>query len=239
VLFRSVDFAIEQENADKLRAVLSKMNNRNMEFRVPYIDKKLSDENILVETVAAGVPLAEYRRTATDAENELLNQMLQKAMLEQIFKYGYFHADPHDGNIFIKQENGKYIITFIDVGLCGKLAKNSTEAKFFRGLILTAVKKDIQPQDYLNLFKIILGPDYQTHAAALDKRIKEDLLTSKPENMAVTIVNILDGLPGYRAPDSIVRTLLAVSKMPYLYKQCQANTLLYLQLFGLDLLWGG
>jgi predicted unusual protein kinase regulating ubiquinone biosynthesis (AarF/ABC1/UbiB family) len=234
-----VDFAIERENADKLRAVLSKMNNRNVEFRVPYIDEKLSDKNILVETIAAGMSLAEYRRTVTDAENELLNQILQKAMLEQIFKYGYFHADPHDGNIFVKRENGKYIITFIDVGLCGELAKNSAETKFFRGLILAAVKKDTRPQDYLNLFKTILSTDYQTYAETLDKSIREDLLTSKPENMAVTIVNILDSLPNYRVPDSVVRTLLAVSKTPYLYKQYKANLPLYLELFGFDLLFGG
>ncbi|GBR74207.1 putative protein kinase [Candidatus Termititenax aidoneus] len=233
-----VNFAVERGNADKLRAVLSKMNNKNVEFRVPYIEETLSDENVLVETIAAGVPLAEYRKTATDAENEQLNQILQKAILEQIFKYGYFHADPHDGNVFIKRKNGKYIITFIDVGLCGKLAENSTEAKFFKGLILAAVKKDRQPQDYLNLFRTILGVDYQTYAAALGNRVKEDLLNSQPENIAVTIVNILDSLPGYRVPDSIVQTLLAVSKTPYLYKHYKANIPLYLELFGFNLLFG-
>ncbi len=39
-------------------------------------------------------------------------------MFEQIFNFGFFHADPHPGNIFIDKPN---IIVFIDFGMMGSL----------------------------------------------------------------------------------------------------------------------
>ena len=51
--------------------------------------------------------------------------------LKQIFEFGYFHADPHPGNILI-QKNG--VICLIDFGMTGKLLKRDKLA--FAGILL-------------------------------------------------------------------------------------------------------
>ncbi len=42
------------------------------------------------------------------------------AVLEQIFHYGFFHADPHPGNIIIMSENR---VGFIDFGMMGRVSE--------------------------------------------------------------------------------------------------------------------
>jgi len=42
-------------------------------------------------------------------------------LCEQIFRYRFFHADPHPGNIFVTYD-GK--ISFIDFGIMGSLGQD-------------------------------------------------------------------------------------------------------------------
>ncbi len=48
---------------------------------------------------------------------------LARSTFEQIFVHGYFHADPHPGNIFVTpgSEAGDFKLTFIDFGMMGEI----------------------------------------------------------------------------------------------------------------------
>lgn len=60
------------------------------------------------------------------------------AVLEQIFDHGFFHADPHGGNLFFMEDEGR--IGFIDMGLVGQLDPND-KRKFLK-LLLAVLKRD-------------------------------------------------------------------------------------------------
>jgi ubiquinone biosynthesis protein len=47
-----------------------------------------------------------------------LSKKAVRLVFEQIFTHGFFHADPHPGNIFIKD---KHVIAFIDYGMMGTI----------------------------------------------------------------------------------------------------------------------
>ena len=48
---------------------------------------------------------------------------LARNTFEQIFVHGFFHADPHPGNIFVTPgEGGEFAITFIDFGMMGEIS---------------------------------------------------------------------------------------------------------------------
>ncbi|MEN9603337.1 MAG: hypothetical protein RL545_26, partial [Actinomycetota bacterium] len=48
---------------------------------------------------------------------------LARITFEQIFNHGFFHADPHPGNIFVsKNEDGTFKIAFIDFGMMGEIS---------------------------------------------------------------------------------------------------------------------
>jgi ubiquinone biosynthesis protein len=48
-----------------------------------------------------------------------LAHTFMRAMMKQLLIEGFFHGDPHPGNLFIDPENGR--ITFLDLGLVGEL----------------------------------------------------------------------------------------------------------------------
>ena len=47
---------------------------------------------------------------------------LARVTFEQIFTHGFFHADPHPGNIFVRPTgSGNFVLTFIDFGMMGEI----------------------------------------------------------------------------------------------------------------------
>lgn len=63
---------------------------------------------------------------------------LARITFEQIFTHGYFHADPHPGNIFVKKAEGAgpgaFSLVFIDFGMMGRISdelRNGLQAFLF------------------------------------------------------------------------------------------------------------
>lgn len=59
---------------------------------------------------------------------------------EQVFEHGFFHADPHPGNIFVMRETGQ--ICFIDFGMMGFVLEKDQER--IADLLLSISSRDIQ-----------------------------------------------------------------------------------------------
>ena len=57
--------------------------------------------------------------------------------LKQIFEEGFFHADPHPGNVFVKP-NGKIVL--IDFGMMGRLVKQQKYA--FANMFVSMAQQD-------------------------------------------------------------------------------------------------
>ncbi|MFP4012814.1 MAG: ABC1 kinase family protein [Chitinispirillaceae bacterium] len=62
-----------------------------------------------------------------------------QVVLKQIFKHGFFHADPHPGNILIKEGN---VICLLDLGMTGILTPTSRE--HLSGIIIGVANRDAQ-----------------------------------------------------------------------------------------------
>ncbi len=59
------------------------------------------------------------------------------ALFQQIFDHGYFHADPHPGNLFAMPNNK---VCFIDFGMMGTVLKSDVE--FFADIVYGVTAKD-------------------------------------------------------------------------------------------------
>ncbi|MBO4619507.1 MAG: AarF/ABC1/UbiB kinase family protein [Victivallales bacterium] len=57
--------------------------------------------------------------------------------LKQFFTYGFFHADPHPGNIFVLPGNR---ICYIDFGLCGRITDQ--ERSLFCRMLMSVLERD-------------------------------------------------------------------------------------------------
>ena len=88
--------------------------------------------------------------------------------LHQIFEKGYFHADPHPGNILIKADG---TIVLIDYGMIGKLSKRDKFA--FSGIFIGMANKDAR-QMAASLKKLCINSDIP-NMASLEYEL-EDLI---------------------------------------------------------------
>jgi len=113
-LLNEIDFAKEAQNIRIARTAIS-----NPEIVIPDVISKYSNESILVMEYIQG-----SRLTALDQMDDNLRKALARAGLRtgiyQILKQGFFHADPHPGNIIITTDQK---LCLLDWGMVGRLTE--------------------------------------------------------------------------------------------------------------------
>jgi ubiquinone biosynthesis protein len=87
--------------------------------RVPRVYAELSTRRVLVQERFEGYTAADADELAASAvdRNALADSLLRSA-LEQVLKHGFFHADPHPGNVFVLADG---TLGLIDFGAVGRL----------------------------------------------------------------------------------------------------------------------
>ena len=63
--------------------------------------------------------------TAAGIDRKEVSQRLFDIYLRQIFEDGFFHADPHPGNLFVEPGEDGWLLTFVDFGMVGHIPPNS------------------------------------------------------------------------------------------------------------------
>jgi ubiquinone biosynthesis protein len=129
-LRNELDFRVEAANADRLRENL----RRESWVRVPAIHWNLTARRVLTMEFIAGVPLSPAALRAQGLDRTLLARRLAATWLNQILRDGFFHADPHSGNILALPGNA---VALLDLGMVGRLSgdRQSQLLKVLIGLI--------------------------------------------------------------------------------------------------------
>jgi nucleotide-binding universal stress UspA family protein len=109
-LRRELDFLQEAANVERMREVLEPYDRLD----VPRLYPDLSTSRLLVQEFIDGVPL--LRAPDGEERRDAARQLLE-AFYRQLLADGFFHADPHPGNLL--WSNGT--IYFLDLGMVGEL----------------------------------------------------------------------------------------------------------------------
>lgn len=128
--------------SNELRNIERFANNfkEDKRIHVPIVYKHLSNDHILTMEMIEGFKITDKEKIAEIGKKpEEIAKTGLDLYLVQFLKHGFFHADPHPGNIFIK-ENGQ--IVFIDFGAMGRLYPN--ERELLINLIIYSLKKDVK-----------------------------------------------------------------------------------------------
>ena len=91
-LRRELDFRKEAANIERMREVLGRYSR----LEVPQVYRELSSARLLVMQEVEGVPVRQAPEGA--ARTEAASQLLE-SYYQQILAVGFFHADPHPGNL--------------------------------------------------------------------------------------------------------------------------------------------
>lgn len=136
VMLKELDYNTEARNMDQFR----KFYEKNTDFYVPKVYKDISTKKILVQEYVKGCKITDVARLhAWGIDPQNIAERGMEIYMSQIFEHGFFHADPHPGNILI-QETGR--ICLIDYGMVGKL---STRDKFnFAGVFINMAQRNPQ-----------------------------------------------------------------------------------------------
>lgn len=110
-----LDFTLEAENIRKFRYY-----NKNVApVYAPYVVQHLLSNKVLVLEKIDGIKINELEILLENGyDRKDIANKLALAYCKQVFEDGFFHGDPHPGNILIF--NGK--ICFIDFGIVGQLS---------------------------------------------------------------------------------------------------------------------
>ncbi|KAH9295117.1 hypothetical protein KI387_038705, partial [Taxus chinensis] len=123
VLYQEIDYIKEAANAE-----LFAKNFRSMDYvKVPKIYWKYTTPQVLTMEYVPGIKI--NRISALDqlgVDRQKLARYAVESYLEQILRHGFFHADPHPGNIAVDDANGGRLI-FYDFGMMGSINPNIRE----------------------------------------------------------------------------------------------------------------
>lgn len=133
-LLEEVSLINEKENILQFRR-----NFKNSkETYVPKVYEEFSNNNILCMEFIDGIKVTDKAALLANSINPVhISEAGLRLFVSQILDYGFFHADPHAGNILVKKD-GK--VVFIDFGAIGKIPPNDKE--ILEDLIVSFVAKN-------------------------------------------------------------------------------------------------
>lgn len=109
------DFLIEADNLEEFARL-----NKDVRFiTCPKVYPELCSESVLVMEYVEGVSISDVdslKEKGYDLEE--IGEKLLDNYATQILEHGFFHADPHPGNIIIREGQ----IVYIDLGIMGRLS---------------------------------------------------------------------------------------------------------------------
>jgi predicted unusual protein kinase regulating ubiquinone biosynthesis (AarF/ABC1/UbiB family) len=162
-LFEEIDYLNEAKNAEKFAANFL----NDPEVKVPDIYWKYSSHKVLTLEWINGVKL-------TDAKNiESLglepNQIIRIGVtsgLRQLLEHGFFHADPHPGNLFATPEGQ---MAYIDFGMMDQLTIETKET--IASSVVQLINKDYEAlaKDFVTLGFLTPDTDINPIIPALEK----------------------------------------------------------------------
>lgn len=129
-----IDFEKEMENIKKYRS----LNTHEDDLKAPQVYEDFCKKKVLCMEYIDGKSIRSIYKKGHDKRKEIGERII-RAYANQVFSYGFFHADPHPGNIFVKKDLEIYLIDF---GIVANLSENYRYEimKIFLGASFNEVK---------------------------------------------------------------------------------------------------
>ena len=138
-----IDYIAEAGNAEHFATTFQD----DPRIHVPRVVWDLTSRRVLTLEDVSAIKLTDYDAiTAAGIDRGEVAQVLLGAYMQQIFDDGFFHADPHPGNIFVTplpdapEGWPTWQLTFVDFGMVGRMPDNLREG--LRELLIAVGTQD-------------------------------------------------------------------------------------------------
>lgn len=161
-----LDYGIEARNMEKIR----RQFKADEGIYIPGAHWHLTTSRVLTMDFADGEHL--NRLLAIDElgyDRKELAERLVNAILRQIFEGGFFHADPHPGNLLVTREGE---LAFIDFGMVGRLSGEMKD--HLSSLVIALMRRSTEGMVRAVLRMGLVGDDVDTNGLRTDlERLRE------------------------------------------------------------------
>ncbi|MBE9510906.1 MAG: AarF/ABC1/UbiB kinase family protein, partial [Bacteroidetes bacterium] len=133
---KELNFANEASNLEQFGANFQKDTN----IYVPQCYRDYTTKKILTLEYIDGIKFSDIDDNNTkEFDPKIIADRGADSILKQIFEYGFFHADPHPGNLLILPDN---VICFLDYGMMGTLTQNTRQ--LISIILIGAINRDAE-----------------------------------------------------------------------------------------------
>ena len=152
---KEIQFRLEASNIKRFQQQFED----NEDIYVPQVWLEFSTDRVLCMEYIRGIKITDIERlTSLGFQTEEIVHKGIGLYFSQVFDHGFFHADPHPGNIFVL-ENGK--ICFIDFGMMGSVTDKDKET--LAELLLALSNRDVMA------LKSILLKEFTTEKESINE----------------------------------------------------------------------
>ena len=131
---KEIDFKIEEAHIERF----GRNFQDDMNIYVPKVYRNYTTKKILTMEFIDGIRVSNIEAVLKSGNDpKIIASRGADLVLKQIFEQGFFHADPHPGNILVLNNN---IICFLDFGMMGVLLPKHRE--YLGSIIIGIVNRD-------------------------------------------------------------------------------------------------
>jgi predicted unusual protein kinase regulating ubiquinone biosynthesis (AarF/ABC1/UbiB family) len=165
-LWEELDYESEAANAERL----ARIHAGNKRIKIPTVHRAISTKRVLVLENVETLKMADVAALINHGINpKEVADVLLDAYFKQVFEEGFFHADPHPGNLFVKPEepwngqpgNRPFKIVFVDFGMVGEIP--SLMGNNLRKIMISIMQRDSRQlvETYQDLGFLLPGADLE------------------------------------------------------------------------------
>ncbi len=187
-LWAELDYLAEADNA----RAFGEMFAQDPAVRIPAVYEQFTTRRVLTLEDVYFIKINDHATIeAAGVDRSDVAERLFQTYLRQIFVEGFFHADPHPGNLFVQPlEGGDWRLVFVDFGMVGRLSPRAKEG--LRDLAVAIGTRDLDRmlQAFQTLEVLLPGADLarirQAVAAVFDRfwgRNMRELMEMHPREM--------------------------------------------------------
>lgn len=192
-------------------AALSEMSENiagETDFRVPKVDWELTGRDVLVTEWIEGISLRDLKALdAAGVDRKRLAASVVQSFLRHALRDGFFHADMHEGNLFVDAQGG---LVAVDLGIMGRIGRK--ERRFLAEILYGFIRRE-----YRRVAEVHIEAGYvpRIHSA---------------EDFAQALRAIGEPIHGHRAADiSMARLLNLLFEVTELFSMQTRPELILLQ----------
>ncbi len=167
-LFEEIDYRREADNAERFAALFA----NHPEVTIPRVERHLSSQRVLTTSWIHGTKLQQrHELEARGLDPAALIRTGVIAGLQQLLEFGYFHADPHPGNLFALPGRTGTLghLAYVDFGMMDSIS--NADRLSLTGAVVHLINRDFSAlaHDFVSLGFLNPSTDLEPIIPALEE----------------------------------------------------------------------